>query len=203
MEAVMLSDLSKVGLLPRREIEGRVAGPLIKAFFEEFGEERVRPVVEKVVSALGEQAGADLAKRSTGGNGVEDFAREYIFRGSRPLGEDPEPGTLPHSEHPLQEASRPGCSVRSERGERYFSEGDAIEFLLYERSPDRLSLDVVRCLFADMYRELGLPELGYLLSCGRDFALIKGFNPEMELKRTKTLMEGGCCCDFRIEMKKP
>jgi fumarate reductase iron-sulfur subunit len=198
----MLSDLSKVGLLARREIEARVAGPLIKAFFEEFGEEKARPVVEKVVSALGEQTGADLAKRSTGGNGVEDFAREYIFKGSRPLGEDPKSGILPHGGYPLLETSGSGCPVPGERGERYFSEGDAIGFLLYERSPDRLSLDVVRCLFADMYRELGLPQLGYLLSCGRDFALIKGFNPEMNLKRTKTLMEGGCCCDFRIEMKK-
>jgi hypothetical protein len=48
---------------------------------------------------------------------------------------------------------------------------------------------------------LGIPELGTSLSCARDFALINGFNPNITLKRTKTLMEGADCCDFRYRVQ--
>ncbi|RPI99443.1 MAG: hypothetical protein EHM36_15985 [Deltaproteobacteria bacterium] len=190
MKGKMLYDLSKVGLLSRREIEARISGPLIRAFIEEFGEEKVLSVAERVISALGKGTGTEIAKGSAGGNGIEDFAREYIFKGSRPV-----------EEGAPQDLSGKGSPGQGGEGKRYLSEGNAIEFLLYERGRERLFLDVIHCRFADMYRELGLSELGYLLSCGRDFALIEGFNPEIRLKRTKTLMEGGNCCDFRIEMK--
>jgi hypothetical protein len=48
-----------------------------------------------------------------------------------------------------------------------------------------------------MYRALGIPELGGLLSCNRDQALIQGFNPNVQLERTQTIMEGAPFCDFR------
>jgi hypothetical protein len=53
-----------------------------------------------------------------------------------------------------------------------------------------------------MYKELGIPELGKVLSCARDFALIEEFNPDIELKRTQTILEGAAFCDFRYEVKK-
>jgi hypothetical protein len=49
-----------------------------------------------------------------------------------------------------------------------------------------------------MYRALDLADLGSSLSCQRDFALSEGFNPEIQLTRTQTLMEGAACCDFRF-----
>jgi hypothetical protein len=49
-----------------------------------------------------------------------------------------------------------------------------------------------------MYRALGLGDLGFSLSCRRDFALIEGFNPDVILTRTQTLMEGATFCDFRF-----
>jgi hypothetical protein len=52
-----------------------------------------------------------------------------------------------------------------------------------------------------MYRALGIPELGALLSCNRDFALIERFNPDVRLTRTQTIMEGATHCDFRFERK--
>ena len=48
-----------------------------------------------------------------------------------------------------------------------------------------------------MYRALGIPELGAVLSCNRDAALIEGFNPAIRLTRTQTIMQGAPCCDFR------
>ena len=50
---------------------------------------------------------------------------------------------------------------------------------------------------ATMYRRLGLEDLGPILSCGRDGAMIEGFNPAVEFRRTQTLMEGATHCDFR------
>ena len=40
----MGADLSQIGMLAQREIEARIAGPLIKAFMTEIGEERALAV---------------------------------------------------------------------------------------------------------------------------------------------------------------
>ena len=82
-----------------------------------------------------------------------------------------------------------------------WSEGGALEIEVLETSPERLSFNVTRCKYAEMYRALGLADLGGSLSCQRDFALIEGFNPEITLERTQTLMEGASHCDFRFRAK--
>ena len=65
----------------------------------------------------------------------------------------------------------------------------------------RYDFNVTRCRYAEMYRELGIPELGAVLSCNRDFSLIEGYNTDVTLTRTQTLMEGAACCDFRYRLK--
>jgi hypothetical protein len=77
-------------------------------------------------------------------------------------------------------------------------EGGALELDVLEQTDERLSFNVTRCRYAEMYRALGLEELGGSLSCCRDFALVQGFNPTIELERTQTLMEGATHCDFRF-----
>jgi predicted ArsR family transcriptional regulator len=83
-----------------------------------------------------------------------------------------------------------------------WKKGDAMEMEVLEQSDQRLAFNVTRCGYADMYRQLGLAELGKTLSCGRDFALIEGFNPEISLTRTQTILDGASCCDFRYEVKR-
>jgi hypothetical protein len=73
----------------------------------------------------------------------------------------------------------------------------ALEMDVLEQSGEKLSYNVTRCRYAEMYRELGIPELGAILSCGRDAALIEGFNPMVQLTRTQTLLGGASHCDFR------
>jgi hypothetical protein len=75
---------------------------------------------------------------------------------------------------------------------------DAMQLQVLEQSGERFSFNVMRCRYAEMYSALGIPELGKLLSCSRDFTLVEGFNPEIELKRTQTIMEGAPYCDFRF-----
>jgi predicted ArsR family transcriptional regulator len=74
---------------------------------------------------------------------------------------------------------------------------DAMRIDVLEQSENRFAFNVTRCRYAEMYRILGVPELGALLSCNRDWALIQGFNPDVKLERTQTIMEGALFCDFR------
>jgi hypothetical protein len=75
--------------------------------------------------------------------------------------------------------------------------GEALTLDVLRRDDGTLDFNVTRCKFAEMYRRLGLEELGPILSCGRDAGMIEGFNPEIEFQRTQTLMEGAEFCDFR------
>jgi hypothetical protein len=84
---------------------------------------------------------------------------------------------------------------------QFWTRDDALEIDVLERSDDTFSFNVTRCRYAELYRELGVPELGALLSCNRDFALIEGFNDSVELTRTQTIMEGASYCDFRYRLE--
>ena len=66
---------------------------------------------------------------------------------------------------------------------------------------DRLDFNVRRCRYAEFYKELGLADLGYLMHCNRDHAMIEGLNPDLKLTRTQTVMEGASHCDFRFTKK--
>jgi len=78
---------------------------------------------------------------------------------------------------------------------------DALHIDVLEQSEQALSFNVTRCRYAEMYRALGIPELGVVLSCNRDEALIQGFNPHVKLTRTQTIMQGAPLCDFRYVLK--
>jgi len=80
-----------------------------------------------------------------------------------------------------------------------WSQDGANESELVEITDTEIATNITRCRYADMYKEHGMEEFGYLLSCGRDFAMVAGFNPKIKLTRTKTIMEGDDICDFRFE----
>lgn len=83
---------------------------------------------------------------------------------------------------------------------------NAIQTEVLELTHKKFSFNVFRCRYAEMYHHLGIPELGKILSCDRDFAFIEGFNPNIHLTRIQTIMEGADICDFCFEMavtKKP
>ncbi len=78
---------------------------------------------------------------------------------------------------------------------------DAMQIQVQEQNDTTFAFNVTRCRYAEMYQELGIPELGELLSCSRDAALIQGFNPRVKFSRTQTIMQGAACCDFRYELQ--
>ena len=73
---------------------------------------------------------------------------------------------------------------------------DALEIEVLAQSEDELRFNVTRCRYAEMYEALGLSELGAILSCGRDAALIEGFNSDISLERPQTILGGASHCDF-------
>ena len=83
-----------------------------------------------------------------------------------------------------------------------WKKGDAYRMETLEETPERFSFNVTRCRYAEMYRSLGIPEVGALLSCNRDFSLVEGFNPDIALTRTQTIMQGAPHCDFRFVARK-
>lgn len=82
-----------------------------------------------------------------------------------------------------------------------WARGGALEIRPFRRSAEKLDFNVTRCRYAEFYKELGLPELGYLFHCNRDFAMAEGFSRGITLTRTQTIMEGASHCDFRFRRK--
>lgn len=82
-----------------------------------------------------------------------------------------------------------------------WAEEGALEFFILEETEHRLSLNVTRCRYAELYDRLGVQEFGYCLSCNRDEPFTRGFNPRMRLLRTQTIMQGADFCDFRFVLE--
>ena len=80
-----------------------------------------------------------------------------------------------------------------------FAREDALDYRVREQSQDAFEIDVTGCRYAEFYKELGEPELGFLLVCSADFAMAEGFGPDIKLTRTQTIMQGASHCDFRFK----
>ena len=85
---------------------------------------------------------------------------------------------------------------------QYWTQDNALEIEVIEQTEKAFLFNVTRCRYADLYKKLGVSGYGTIFSCARDFALIKGFNKKITLKRTQTIMEGADYCDFRYTAKK-
>ena len=79
--------------------------------------------------------------------------------------------------------------------------GGSLDIELIGKPAERLDFNVVRCRYAEFFKELGLAELGYLFHCNRDFGMVEGFSTGLTLKRTQTIMQGAGYCDFRFVRK--
>jgi hypothetical protein len=83
-----------------------------------------------------------------------------------------------------------------------WARGDALDYSVRAQSRDSYEVDVTGCRYAQFYKELGEPELGFLLVCSQDFSFAEGFDPDIKLTRTQTIMQGASHCDFRYKRRK-
>ncbi|MCX6015021.1 MAG: L-2-amino-thiazoline-4-carboxylic acid hydrolase [Chloroflexales bacterium] len=91
-----------------------------------------------------------------------------------------------------------GCGLAEfESSLEHWTKDDALRIDVVERTPEAFGFNVIKCRYAELYQRLGVPELGEILSCNRDYALIEGFNADIRLTRTQTIMQGASHCDFR------
>lgn len=155
----MPSDLNRVSLLARREIEVRLAGSMLEALTPLIGQEAAREKLKEAISTLARQAGAQMAARQ-GDNSLA--AMDTVV-------------------------------------EMWGYDG-VLDITVLARDNARYDFNVTRCAYAEMYRELGLADLGLIMSCGRDFPFFQGFNPAIKLTRTQTILGGGATCDFRFSL---
>lgn len=138
-------------------------------------------IVAPLLEALGQTFGHDA---------VRQVARDTIVRIAREQG--------------AQLASQVGSDdlAHFEQTLAAWTQDDALRIEVVERDGEQFGFNVTRCRYAELYRALGIPELGALLSCNRDYALIEGFNPAVELTRTQTIMQGASHCDFRYRLRR-
>jgi L-2-amino-thiazoline-4-carboxylic acid hydrolase len=127
-------------------------------------------------------------QRAVGKERANEIAREVIFELARKDGE-----------RWAQQFGRDLQAMEKVRG--VWAAGGSLEIEQVGKSAEKLDFNVTRCQYAEFFKELGLPELGYLFHCNRDFAMAEGFGRSVSLKRTQTIMEGASHCDFRFVHK--
>jgi hypothetical protein len=80
-----------------------------------------------------------------------------------------------------------------------FARDDALDYRVIEQSQDSFAFDVTGCRYAEFYKALGEPELGFLLVCSADFDMAEGFGSDIKFARTQTIMQGASHCNFRYK----
>ncbi|MFP6680009.1 MAG: L-2-amino-thiazoline-4-carboxylic acid hydrolase [Dehalococcoidia bacterium] len=153
------TDIDSMPVLVRRRIEAMVLGPMIRAFQEEFGEQKANRVAQRVIEKVAQDQGEAMAKQA----GANDLTTYLSNKGA-------------------------------------WTANNALETETLEMDEKRYDYNVTRCRYAEMYRELGMQDLGFIFSCGRDFNFPLGFNKNMKLTRTQTIMQGASHCDFRYKV---
>jgi len=139
------------------------------------------PLVSSLIKAFADKMGYDRAMEI-----VKQVVREDAILSGRTLADK-------YGGNTLRELSKIANEV--------WASDEALKINIIKEDKDELRFNVTSCKYADIYEKLGIKELGCLLSCSRDFWFMEGFNPEIELIRTKTIMDGCEYCDFRYVRK--
>lgn len=79
--------------------------------------------------------------------------------------------------------------------------GDAVERDMLRDDGTGREYNVTRCRYAEFFKALGEPELGGILLCDSDFHIADVGGPDIEFRRTQTIMQGAPYCDFRYRFK--
>ncbi len=82
--------------------------------------------------------------------------------------------------------------------QKYWTAENALEIQPERSDATHYEFKVTRCRYAEMYKEMGLGEIGHLLSCNRDGSFCEGYDPNLKLTRTQTIMGGATHCDFKF-----
>jgi len=85
---------------------------------------------------------------------------------------------------------------------KLYGAADALKYDVVKKTPDAFDVNVTECQYAQFYKKIGVPELGFLLTCSADFDHAAGFGAGVQLTRTQTIMQGASHCNFRYRLEK-
>lgn len=135
------------------------------------------PLIRAYGRVLGPEKGLEIARKA-----IEDLAKKAGLELAREL-----------ASNTIADFSRVVRDIWARDG--------ALEISILEETETTLAFHVTRCRYVESYDRLGVKEFGYCLSCARDEAFARGFNPGLKLTRTQTIMEGAPHCDFHFQMR--
>ena len=141
----------------------------------------IKPIYEEMVSVLGEQQAQAIL-----GNAIRNAA----IAEAREFATTKAPG-----------GKTSLCSFM-DMHDLWTADG-ALEIEVYEKQEARFSYDVTRCQYAEAYRDMGIEQIGHLLSCNRDASFCEGYDANITLERKQTIMEGADRCTFRYRYDIP
>lgn len=75
------------------------------------------------------------------------------------------------------------------------------DYEVVEHGERHLRMRVTRCLWAETFLRLGDTEAGYLMCCYPDYAMVSAYSPDLELIRTKSIMQGDDHCNHCFRWK--
>jgi L-2-amino-thiazoline-4-carboxylic acid hydrolase len=137
----------------------------------------IAPIYEEMREAIGMERAQEILRRAIRRAAIQS-GREFAARAA----DDPDLLSFQSIQH-------------------LWTKDDALTIEVIAAGPERFDFNVRRCRYAETYREMGLGEIGRLLSCNRDGAFCEGYNPRIKLRRTQTIMEGASHCDFRYRFE--
>src|SRR5262245_28883109 len=65
-----------------------------------------------------------------------------------------------------------------------FAAAGALDYTVVKKTADAFEFNVTGCRYAQFYQAIGVPELGFLLTCSADFPMADGFGANVRLTRT-------------------
>ena len=84
-----------------------------------------------------------------------------------------------------------------------WTQDDALQIEVLAQSDTQFDFDVVRCRYAEEYKNMGLGHIGHLMSCNRDGTFCQGYDKNISLDRQSTIMGGAPRCTFRYRYDEP
>jgi hypothetical protein len=135
------------------------------------------PLVKALQAELGEERANAIVRRTLGDQYRKLGEQWWKARGGNSLGENV------------------GSAFQM-----YGADG-ALDYDTLRKTADAYEINVTGCRYAEFYKALGAPELGFLLVCSADFPVAEGFGADVKLTRTQTIMQGASHCDFRYSRR--
>ena len=82
-----------------------------------------------------------------------------------------------------------------------FAAADALDYEVLRKDATSFDVNITGCRYAQFFKRIGEPELGFLLVRSADFDLAEGYGDPVQLTRTQTIMQGASHCDFRYRLE--